>query len=230
MMRPLLCKAGINQRQIRFSFRHQWRRSLVTALKHRGVRVAHLDIDLEDKEQSMETMAAVAEQAKSAWNDLQMNGMAGKTAVPGEAAYERAREIWNGAVKARPALFVLCETNQDVQVTIGVARKHALPLSVRCGGHDFAGRALRHNGIVIDLSRMRRVEVDQGKHLAVVGGGATSKDVAVATVPHGLIAATGNVGAVGMGGLTLGGGYSPMSPQFGLLCDNLLHTRHREYF
>jgi hypothetical protein len=172
----------------------------------------------------METMDAVAEQARSAWHDLQMNGMGEKTAVPGEAAYVRAREIWNGAIEARPALFVLCETNQDVQVTIRVAREHALPLSVRCGGHDFAGRALRHNGVVIDLSRMRQVEVDPGKQVAVVGGGATSKDVAVATVPHGLIAPTGNVGAVGMGGLTLGGGYSPMSSQFGLLCDNLLQA------
>jgi hypothetical protein len=193
-------------------------------LKHRGARVADPNLDWANKEKSMKTMDAVAVQARSAWHDLQTNGMAGKAAVPGEAAYERAREIWNGAVEARPALFVLCETNQDVQVTIRVARKHALPLSVRCGGHDFAGRALRHNGIVIDLSRMRQVEVDPVKRLAVVGGGATSKDVAVATVPHGLIAATGNVGAVGMGGLTLGGGYSPMSPQFGLLCDNLLQA------
>jgi FAD/FMN-containing dehydrogenase len=172
----------------------------------------------------METMEIAAERARSAWHDLQSNGMAGKIAVPGEAAYERARKIWNGAVTARPALFVLCETNQDVQVTIGVARRHALPLSVRCGGHDFAGRALRHDGIVIDLSRMRQVEVDPVERVAVVAGGATSKDVALATVPHGLIAATANVGAVGMGGLTLGGGYSPMSSQFGLLCDNLLQA------
>jgi FAD binding domain len=83
---------------------------------------------------------------------------------------------------------------------------------------------LRHNGIVIDLSRMRQVEVDPAQQTAVIGGGATSKDVAVATVPHGLIAVTANAGAVGMGGSTLGGGYSPMSPQFGLICDNLLEA------
>src|SRR5271154_4775353 len=74
--------------------------------------VLPIQIRLREQEQSMETMDAVAEQARSAWHDLQRNGMAGKIAVPGEAAYERAREIWNGAVTARPALFALCETKQ----------------------------------------------------------------------------------------------------------------------
>ncbi len=171
----------------------------------------------------METIDIVGDQVASALHDLR-NGMPGKVAVPGDAAYNRAREIWNSAVEARPAIFTLCETNQDVQTVVQVARKHGVPLSVRCGGHDFAGRALRHNGIVIDLTRMRHVTVEPAQRVAVVGGGATSKDVALATVPHGLVATTGNVGAVGMGGLTLGGGYSPMSAQFGMLSDNLLEA------
>jgi FAD/FMN-containing dehydrogenase len=40
-----------------------------------------------------------------------------------------------------------------------VLRAHGLPLSVRGGGHDWAGRALSHQGLVVDLSRMRQVEV-----------------------------------------------------------------------
>ena len=42
------------------------------------------------------------------------------------------------------------------------------------------------------------------------------------TDPLGLAAVTGSVGAVGMAGLTLGGGYGPLIGRFGLALDNLL--------
>ena len=74
---------------------------------------------------------------------------------------------------------------------------------------------------MIDLTRMRHVEVDAEERTATVAGGATGRDVSAA-VPHGLAAVTGNVGAVGMGGFLLGGGYSHLSTRFGLAVDNLL--------
>jgi FAD/FMN-containing dehydrogenase len=138
------------------------------------------------------------------------------------AAYEDARRIWNGAVENRPALIVRCGTTSDVQAAILAARRHALPLSVRGGGHDWAGRALRHAGLVIDLSRMRQVAVDAAARIATVAGGATTGDVVAATTPHELAAATGTVRSVGMAGLTLGGGYGPLDGRLGLALDNLL--------
>src|SRR5262249_1068045 len=58
--------------------------------------------------------------------------------------------------------------------------------------------------------------------VATVGGGATSMDVAEAAHPHGLAAVTGTMGCVGMAGLTLGGGYGPLTGRFGMAADNLL--------
>jgi FAD/FMN-containing dehydrogenase len=46
--------------------------------------------------------------------------------------------------------------------------------------------------------------------------------VAVAADAHGLVAALGNCGAVGLAGLTLGGGYGPLSGLYGWPADNLL--------
>ena len=69
---------------------------------------------------------------------------------------------------------------------------------------------------------MRQVTVDRQSRTATVSGGATAKDVAVAAGAHGLVAALGNCGAVGMAGLTLGGGYGPLNGQYGLAADNLL--------
>jgi FAD/FMN-containing dehydrogenase len=148
--------------------------------------------------------------------------MQGRVVALGDDGYAETRQIWNGAVDHRPALFALCETPVDVQAAMRVARTHSLPLSVRGGGHDWAGRALCHDGLVVDLSAMRRVGVDPKTRIATVTGGATAADLIAAAAPHRLVAVTGMVGAVGMAGLTLGGGYGPLLGRFGLALDNLL--------
>ncbi|MFF1823521.1 FAD-binding oxidoreductase [Kribbella sp. NPDC058245] len=135
-------------------------------------------------------------------------------------SYDAAVAIWNGAVTQRPALVALCTSTADVQEAIAEARERRLPLSVRGGGHDWAGRALRAGGLVIDLTRMRQVSIDG--EVATVGGGATAADAAEAADRQGLAVATGTVGTVGLLGLTLGGGYGPLSGRFGLAADNLL--------
>ncbi len=145
-----------------------------------------------------------------------------KTVLPADKAYAGARQIWNGAVNRFPAVFALCETADDVRAAIWAARTNGLPLSVRGGGHDWAGRSLRQDGLVIDLSGMRDVKVDAEARVATLAAGARATDVIEAAAPYGLAAATGNCGAVGMAGLTLGGGYGPLTPRHGLALDNLL--------
>jgi FAD/FMN-containing dehydrogenase len=148
--------------------------------------------------------------------------MHGRVVLRGDDDYPQTRQIWNGAVEHQPALIAVCETPADVQAAVRTARQHDLPPSVRGGGHDWAGRALRHNGLVIDMSHMRRVDVDPEASVATIEGGATGIDVTSVTVPYGLVAATGNCGAVGMVGLTTGGGYGPLTSRYGLASDNLL--------
>src|SRR6516164_6780986 len=110
--------------------------------------------------------------------------MQGEIVIAGQDAYAGVRQIWNGAVDHQPAVFARCETVEDVQAAIHTARKHDFPLSVRGGGHDWAGRALRHGGVVIDLTRMRQVDVDVSRRVATVAGGAIAADVSAAAVPH----------------------------------------------
>jgi FAD/FMN-containing dehydrogenase len=148
--------------------------------------------------------------------------MRGRVVSWGDDDYARTRRVWNGAVESQPALFAVCETSADVQAAVRIARQHGIPLSVRGGGHGWAGSALCPDGLVIDLSRMRQVTVDPHSRTAIVSGAATAKDVAVAAEARGLIAALGNCGEVGMAGLTLGGGYGPLNGQCGLAADNLL--------
>jgi len=128
--------------------------------------------------------------------------------------------IWNAAVSTRPAAVRRCGDVAQVSEAVRQARASGLPLSVLGGGHDWAGRAVRQGGLVIDLRGMRGVKIDGD--VATVGGGATAGDLIAAAAVSGRLAATGTVGAVGMAGLTLGGGYGPLTGVAGLAADNLL--------
>jgi FAD/FMN-containing dehydrogenase len=137
-------------------------------------------------------------------------------------AYDQARRVWNGAVDHRPALIVRPGTPAGVQAAVLTARMHDLPISVRGGGHDWAGRAMRPGGLVIDLTGLRQVAVNVGARIATAGGGATARAVIAAAAPHDLVAVTATCGGVGLAGLTLAGGYGPLIGRFGLALDNLL--------
>ncbi|MFD2470561.1 FAD-binding oxidoreductase [Amycolatopsis silviterrae] len=136
--------------------------------------------------------------------------------------YESTATVWNAAAVARPAVVVECRSTADVQAAVRAARELGLPLSVRSGGHDWAGRAVADDGITLDLRPLNRVVVDAGRRAAVVGGGALVNDVLAAAEPHGLTAAAGTIGSVGFAGLSLGGGYGPFAGKYGLAADNLL--------
>jgi len=127
----------------------------------------------------------------------------GQLVSPNDVGYDAARRIWNGAIDHHPALIVRCASLADVQATLRTAREHRLPVSVRSGGYDWAGRSVRDGGMVIDLSAMRRVTVDPQAQTATLQGGCTADDVLAAAEAHGLAAVTGTIGSIGMAGLPL---------------------------
>jgi len=146
--------------------------------------------------------------------------LAGQLSMPGEKRYADATAIWAKPTGPLPRAVVHCRTASDVQAAIRAARDCHLPLSVRGGGHDWAGRALCE-GVVIDLRGMKGVTLGPDR-TARVAGGALAAELVAAADPYGLAAVTGSVGGVGMAGLTLGGGYGPLLGRFGLALDNLL--------
>jgi len=146
--------------------------------------------------------------------------LAGRVILPSHPEYEAAKAIWV-RTSARPLALVRARNAADVRAAVLAAGQSGLPLSVRAGGHDWTGRALC-DGIVIDLTEMRSVAISPDGALAQVGGGTRACDLALEADKLGLAAVTGSVGVVGLGGLTLGGGYGPLTPRFGLASDNLV--------
>jgi hypothetical protein len=140
--------------------------------------------------------------------------------LSGPPAVIAASRLWNAQAGGIPAVVAQCRTTADVQAAVRAARSADLPLSVLGGGHDWAGHAIRDDGLVVDLRPMRQVTVDGAQ--ARVGGGATVSDVLDAARPHGYAAVVGTVGSVGFAGVTLGGGYGTLIGIAGLGVDNLL--------
>ncbi|MDO1449942.1 FAD-binding protein [Rhodocytophaga aerolata] len=148
--------------------------------------------------------------------------LTGEVLTVEDTHFEGARAVWNAAVTEQPLLIVLPKNTRDVVKTVQFAQQHTLPLSVRGGGHDWAGRAITANGILINLRRMSQVEVNAGQKTALVQGGATGIEVSRATEKYKLVAVTPTLGEVGFTGWTLGGGYGPLSPSLGLGVDNVI--------
>jgi FAD/FMN-containing dehydrogenase len=125
-------------------------------------------------------------------------------------------------IDRRPALIARCAGADDVAAALRFAREHDLLLSVRGGGHNVTGHAVCENGLMLDLSPMKRAHVDALRRLAVVEPGLTWKDFDTATLRHGLVTTGGIVSSTGVPGLTLGGGHGWLMRRHGLTCDNLV--------
>lgn len=145
----------------------------------------------------------------------------GSLLQPGDEEYDSARRIWNGMIDRRPAMIARCTSNDDVTASLRFAREHGLPVSVRGGGHNVAGSALREGGVVIDLSLMNDIRVDARNRRVHAQGGVTIGALDRSTQAYGLATPMGVVTETGIAGLTLGGGMGWMRRKHGLSCDAL---------
>jgi hypothetical protein len=146
----------------------------------------------------------------------------GHVITPEAPDYEPARLVGNRAYDRHPALIVRCAGASDVTRALDFGQSQGLPLAVRGGGHSAAGFGVCDGGLVIDLSGMKRVEVDADKRVARAEAGSLVRDVDEATQHYGLATTLGSCPTVGIAGLTLGGGLGFLMSKYGTSCDNVL--------
>jgi FAD/FMN-containing dehydrogenase len=152
------------------------------------------------------------------------SSIAASVLAPMDDGYQAAlaAAVWNGDATGRPALIVQPGSSAEVADVLAVARHHDVDVTVRGGGHSFAGHAVADGAVMIDLSVLNHVSVDQVARRVRCGGGTTWAELDAATAEHGLAVPGGFISHTGVAGLTLGGGMGWLSRRAGLSCDNLV--------
>lgn len=136
--------------------------------------------------------------------------------------YDIERRVWNGMIDKKPWVIAKCLDTRDVISSVNFGRDNEIPISVRGGGHNYAGKAVCENGLVIDLSPMKKIQIDADNQTAEADAGMRLGDFDKETQKVGLATTLGVNTDTGISGLTLGGGYGWLGGKYGLACDNLI--------
>ncbi len=167
-----------------------------------------------------ENAAAAVEAARA---ELAEGGFHGELLTAASDGYDQARSVWNAMVDKRPGLIAKAADRDDVVAVVNAARRHGTPLAIRAGGHGIVGSAIANqDGVTLDMTLMRGVEVDTESKVVHVQGGCKLGDVDAACAEHGVAVPAGIVSDTGVPGLALGGGIGWLSRKHGLTCDNFV--------
>jgi hypothetical protein len=145
----------------------------------------------------------------------------GRVLTANDAEYDEARTPYLPVRIGKPVAVVRPKHVDDVAIVVDAARRTGLPLFVRSGAHHAAAHSTG-DGLLIDLRSLNNLDIDVVGQTAWAEAGLTTREVAWALEPHGLAVGFGDIGSVGIGGLTLGGGIGFLSRLCGITIDNVL--------
>ena len=141
--------------------------------------------------------------------------------LPGDPAWDAARQAWSLSVDQQPAAVTLPTSPQDVVDVVRFARWHGLRVAAQSTGHNAAPLGSLADTILIKTERMRRVSIDPVARIARVEAGVVWLEVVEAAARHGLAALAGSSPDVGVVGYTIGGGMSWLGRAYGLSANNV---------
>ena len=150
------------------------------------------------------------------------NELRGEVIDTADAGYDAARKVFPGHIDRRPAVIVRPVDAEEVSTIVTIARETGIELAVRGGGHSGPGFGVCDDGIVLDLSAMKALDIDADGHTAWAETGLTAGEYTNAAGAHRLATGFGDTGSVGIGGLTLGGGIGFLTRRYGMTIDDLL--------
>jgi len=151
-----------------------------------------------------------------------LGSIADRVLEPSDGGFDEARAVWNMRFDRSPDLAVRPLTSDHVEAAVDYAREHGMRLSVKGGGHSYAGNSVSEGGLLIDLSLMKKIAVDSEAQTVTVEGGVTCAEMDAVTQEHGLATPSTTVSSVGVIGAALGGGGGYLSRKYGLMVDNMI--------
>ena len=163
------------------------------------------------------TLYELSDQDK--WEGL-TKGLRAEAIWPGERGYDEARKGYNALHDARPGLILRPKDVADVATIVRLVAETEGPLAVRGGGHSLAGFSSTDGGVLMELSRLRTLELSNG--MVRAGAGLTAGELTNALSRAGKVVPFGDSPSVGISGITLGGGIGWLSRKIGLTIDSLI--------
>jgi FAD/FMN-containing dehydrogenase len=150
--------------------------------------------------------------------------LSGNVIVQDNPDYNQARLVSNYYTShdKYPEVIVYCQNTQDVQTAIKFARCHKLPIRVRSGGHNHEGFSTGTGVVLIDVSQMKKIDIDKEKKIVTVQPGINGGDLYSKLNSNGLTQIGGTCSEVGISGLILTGGMGPLVRKEGMACDALV--------
>ncbi|EJT5922752.1 FAD-binding oxidoreductase [Clostridium perfringens] len=139
--------------------------------------------------------------------------------------YEKSIESWNRAIKKYPLGIVFCNNIDDVKNALEWAKENNIPFRIRVGRHNYEGYSIGNDVLVIDLSKMNNIIIDEENMKVTIEGGVKNEEIYEALGVLGYPFPGGGCPTVGVVGFALGGGWGYSSRLLGLGCDNLLEVK-----
>lgn len=137
-----------------------------------------------------------------------------------DAEYQNLNIRFNKRIQQAPTYIAQCFNTEGVVSAMQFANFKDVKVVVKSGGHSFEGFSSTNNGLVIDVSSMKKMEWNPD-HSLTVETGCILKELYNEMLPKQRILPSGSCATVGIAGLTLGGGYGFFSRKYGLTCDSL---------
>jgi len=162
-------------------------------------------------------------------NSISFAGLTGKIITPECPAYNKSRQIWNRAIQKFPYAIVYCHNKYDVSNAIIWSQRYDIPLRIRSGGHNYEGYSTDNAVIVIDLSEMNMLTLDEEKNQLTVQGGVNNKQLYDYISSRGYPFPGGTCPTVCVSGYALGGGWGLSCRYLGLGCDSLVELELVDY-
>lgn len=152
---------------------------------------------------------------------IDITGITGRVITREDLHYEESRTMWNRAIEKYPLLIVYCENSEDVKNAILWARMHEVAIRIRSGGHHYEGYSTGNDVMVIDVSGLSEIVVDEIGGYVTIGGGVRNRELYEALGQKGYAFPGGGCPTVGVAGFALGGGWGYSCRLLGLGCDHL---------
>lgn len=162
-------------------------------------------------------------------NKLNYIGLTGKIITKDSLEYKESIKSWNRAIVKYPLIIVYCYNEEDVINAIKWARENSIEIRVRSGSHSYEGYSTGNDVLVIDVSQINNIYVNEEKGYVKIGGGVRNREAYEALGSIGYAFPGGGCPTVGVPGLILGGGWGYSGRYLGLASDSLLEAEIINY-